>query len=92
MHKHRAALHTNAFYARIYKCIVCIWRAATFHTHTPFFAAVQHYLSKKDAASLDCVVSVAGGWQGGAVSDPKIFEQCETMWRQNIESSVAGAC
>lgn len=39
----------------------------------------------------DAVISVAGGWVGGHIKDPLIFDELDKMWRFNVISSVVAS-
>ncbi|KAL6043061.1 Dihydropteridine reductase [Balamuthia mandrillaris] len=46
---------------------------------------------KKLNAELSAVICVAGGWVGGNVKSPSIFDEVDKMWSFNLQSSVAAA-
>uniref|UniRef100_A0A6A7GBS9 Dihydropteridine reductase n=1 Tax=Hirondellea gigas TaxID=1518452 RepID=A0A6A7GBS9_9CRUS len=55
----------------------------------PNSGAINDFLESQP--KLDCVVNVAGGWTPGSISDAEIFQQCESMWKQNMTSSIAAS-
>src|SRR5690348_16150731 len=49
----------------------------------------ERYLGKEN--KLNCVINVAGGWQGGSVEDNDIIEALNSMMSRNLYSSVLAA-
>jgi NAD(P)-dependent dehydrogenase (short-subunit alcohol dehydrogenase family) len=45
----------------------------------------------KKIPKLDCIVNVAGGWQGVSLEDRTIIKSLDMMMRQNLYSSVLAA-
>jgi dihydropteridine reductase len=41
-----------------------------------------------NGSKIDCIVNVAGGWAGGNVADPNLFENLELMHSQSVVTSV----
>ena len=34
------------------------------------------------------IINIAGGWAGGSISSPKLFENVEKMWSSSVQTSV----
>lgn len=48
----------------------------------------QQFLSE---SKIDCIVNVAGGWQGGSLENDNIIESVDNMMKMNLYSSVLAA-
>jgi len=48
-------------------------------------------LKQKNAAELDALVCVAGGWVGGSIQEDDVFVQTEKMWDMNIRSALGAS-
>lgn len=56
-----------------------------------YIKEISKKLNKNHSNKLNCIVSVAGGWQGIGLENPSILKSLDTMIKQNLYSSVLAA-